>query len=52
VSIPAPNAMIERRRASSDGGMEALRILKHRLSDVVYQALRADLAVNANQHTA
>ncbi|GAA2223407.1 hypothetical protein GCM10010429_57610 [Micromonospora olivasterospora] len=25
-----------------DGGLEALRVLKRRLSDVVYQALRTD----------
>jgi hypothetical protein len=35
-----------------DGGMEALRILKRRLSDVVYQALRADLAITAEQRVA
>ena len=29
--------MIERRRAGGDGGMEALRVLKRRLSDVVYK---------------
>jgi transposase len=39
--------MIERRRAGGDGGMEALRVLKRRLSDVVYQALRADLTTTA-----
>jgi transposase len=44
---PDAKAMIERRRASGDGGMEALRVLKRRLSDVVYQALRADLATTA-----
>jgi transposase len=36
--------MMERRRAGGDSGMEALRVLKRRLSDVVYAALRADLA--------
>jgi transposase len=35
--------MIARRRANGDGGLEALRVLKRRLSDVVYRALRADL---------
>jgi hypothetical protein len=36
--------MIARRRANGDGGLEALRVLKRRLSDVVYRALRADAA--------
>jgi hypothetical protein len=36
--------MIARRRAHGDGGLEALRILKRRLSDVVYRALKADAA--------
>ena len=35
-------AMLARRRANGDGGLEALRVLKRRLSDVVYRALRAD----------
>jgi hypothetical protein len=29
--------------------MEALRVLKRRLSDVVYTALRTDLAINAER---
>jgi transposase len=36
--------MMDRRKAGGDSGMEALRVLKRRLSDVVYAALRADLA--------
>jgi transposase len=36
-------AMMGRRKAGGDSGLEALRILKRRLSDVVYAALRADL---------
>jgi hypothetical protein len=36
--------LITRRRAGGDGGLEALRVLKRRLSDVVYQALRMDCA--------
>jgi|1186.fasta_scaffold96559_1 transposase len=44
---PPAKAMIERRRAGGDGGMEALRVLKRRLSDVAYQALRADLNTRA-----
>ena len=34
--------MIARRKAGGDGGLEALRVLKRRLSDVVYRALQAD----------
>lgn len=49
---PPAKAMIERRRANGDGGMEALRILKRRLSDVAYQALRADLAIKAERAAA
>jgi transposase len=37
-------AMIARRRATGDGGPEALRVLKRRLSDVVYRALKTDTA--------
>jgi transposase len=39
---PPAQAMIARRKAQGDGGLEALRILKRRLSDVVYRALKAD----------
>lgn len=39
---PGARALLARRRANGDGGLEALRILKRRLSDVVYRALRAD----------
>jgi transposase len=42
-SHPDAKAMIARRRANGDGGLEALRVLKRRLSDVVYRALLADL---------
>ena len=41
---PPAQALIARRRANGDGGLEALRVLKRRLSDVVYQALKADAA--------
>jgi len=34
--------LLARRKAGGDGGMQALRVLKRRLSDVVYQALRSD----------
>lgn len=40
---PAAKTMIERRKSTGDSGLEALRILKRRLSDVIYAALRADL---------
>jgi transposase len=46
---PPARELIARRKADGDGGLEALRILKRRLSDVVYQALRAD--VTARQPT-
>ncbi|KOS54671.1 transposase [Rhodococcus rhodochrous KG-21] len=34
--------LLARRKADGDGGMEALRILKRRLSDVVFRAMVAD----------
>jgi hypothetical protein len=40
---PGAKALIARRKAGGDGGLEALRVLKRRLSDVVYRALIADL---------
>jgi transposase len=33
---------MQRRQLNGDGGMEALRILKRRLSDVVYRAMLTD----------
>src|SRR5262249_41958886 len=39
---PAARALPARRRANGDGGLEALRVLKRHLSDVVYRALKAD----------
>ena len=39
---PDARALLARRKASGDGGMEALRILKRRLSDVVFKAMAAD----------
>ena len=39
---PPARELLARRKANGDGGMEALRILKRRLSDVVYQAMRTD----------
>jgi transposase len=41
---PPAQALIARRRANGAGGLEALRILKRRLSDVVYRALKAHAA--------
>nr|WP_200931463.1 transposase [Frankia sp. R43] len=39
---PPATAMMARRKDSGDSGREALRVLKRRLPDVVYAALRAD----------
>lgn len=44
---PAARALLARRKAAGDGGMEALRILKRRLSDVVYRALLTDTQATA-----
>jgi hypothetical protein len=44
---PDAKALLARRRAQGDGGLEALRILKRRLSDVVYRALLADATNNS-----
>ena len=42
---PPAKDLITCRKAGGDGGLEALRVLKRRLSDVVYQALRIDSAL-------
>jgi transposase len=39
---PPARELVVRRKANDDGAMEAHRVLKRRLSDVIYQALRAD----------
>jgi transposase len=39
---PPARDLLDRRRSNGDGGMEALRILKRRLSDVVYRAMLID----------
>jgi len=39
---PGARVLLARRRANGDGGLEALRVLKRRLSDVVYRALLTD----------
>ena len=49
---PAARQLLERRRATGDGTAEALRILKRRLSDVVFQALHADLHLGQASATA
>ena len=41
--------MIRRRKAGGDSGLEALRVLKRRLSDLVYTALRADITTTATK---
>jgi transposase len=41
-SYPPARELLDRRKSNGDGGMEALRILKRRLSDVVYRAMLAD----------
>jgi transposase len=42
---PPAKELYARRRASGDGGLEALRVLKRRLSDVVYRALVLDQTI-------
>ena len=39
---PPAQAMIQRRRSEGNSGREAMRILKRRLSDAVFQAFRTD----------
>lgn len=48
---PQAKAMIARRKATGDTNREALRILKRRLSDIVYRALNADTQAHT-PHTA
>ena len=42
---PDARALLDRRKASADGGLEALRILKRRLSDIVYRAMITDQTI-------
>ena len=42
---PDAQALLARRKAQGDGSLEALRVLKRRLSDVVFRALKADSAI-------
>jgi transposase len=44
---PPVKANMARRRAEGDSGIEALRVLKRRLSDIVYAALRADVPIRS-----
>jgi len=39
---PPAKELFNRRKANGDGGMEALRVIKRRLSDVVYRAMLID----------
>jgi transposase len=48
---PPGKALIARRKATGDSGIEALRVLKRRLSDVIYAAPRADLGSNLDLAT-
>ncbi|HEY6424418.1 MAG TPA: IS110 family transposase [Pseudonocardiaceae bacterium] len=43
---PAAREYLDRRRSAGNSTREAIRCLKRRLSDVVYQALQQDLALN------
>jgi transposase len=42
VGETAVRELLARRKSNGDGGMEALRIPKRRLSDVVYRAMLSD----------
>jgi transposase len=42
---PEAKALLARRKAQGEGSLEALRVLKRRLSDVVYRALKADASI-------
>lgn len=42
---PEAKVLLARRKAQGDGSLEALRVLKRRLSDVVYRALKADASI-------
>ncbi|MGW5113788.1 transposase [Nocardia sp. NPDC004123] len=39
---PGARELLARRKAAGDGGLEVLRMLKRRLSDVVFRAMLAD----------
>ncbi|QIS23564.1 IS110 family transposase [Nocardia terpenica] len=48
---PEARELLARRKAGGDGGMEALRILERRLSDVVYRAMLADIEQESAETT-
>ena len=48
---PPARDLVQRRKARGDGGMQALRVLKRHLSDVVYHALQADSTRTSHPHT-
>jgi transposase len=48
---PRAQALLTRRRAQGDSTREALRVLKRRLSDVIYRALTADLDLQTKTTT-
>jgi hypothetical protein len=39
---PPARELLARRKSNGDGGMEAQRILKRRLSDIVFRAMLTD----------
>ena len=45
----ATGMLMARRKATGDSGLEALRVLKRRRSDVIYAAMKADLAAKHRQ---
>nr|WP_306307692.1 IS110 family transposase [Nocardia araoensis] len=49
---PDARALLAQRKADGDGGMEAMRILKRRLSDVIFRAMIADQRINEVTTTA
>ena len=49
---PPAIEMMSRRKSGGDSGLEALRVLKRRLSDVVYAALRADSPITPEKRAA
>ena len=42
VTAQTARELLDRRKNGGDGGREGLRVLKRRLSDVVYRAMLAD----------
>ncbi|MGW4126516.1 transposase [Nocardia sp. NPDC004711] len=48
---PEARVLLARRKAAGDGGLEALHILKRRLSDVVFRAMDADIKTGGTTAT-